>query len=116
VAAANDLSLTQLRMLAILRDREPTMAALATHLGLERSSVSGLIDRSVNRGLAQRRPSSADGRAVHLSLTPAGRRLGRRLTAEVTDLVAMMTSDLAAAEQRRLGALLAKVVPAGPTE
>jgi DNA-binding MarR family transcriptional regulator len=114
VAAANELSLTQLRMLAILRDREPTMAALATHLGLERSSVSGLIDRSVDRGLARRRPSNTDGRAVHLRLTPTGRRLARRLTAEVTDLVAAMTSDLTPAQRRRLGELLAKVAPAGP--
>ncbi|MGP0022346.1 MAG: MarR family winged helix-turn-helix transcriptional regulator, partial [Streptosporangiaceae bacterium] len=53
VAAEHDLSLTQLRVLAILRDREPTMAELATYLGLERSSVSGLIDRAVRRGLVR---------------------------------------------------------------
>jgi hypothetical protein len=35
VAAEHDLSLTQLRVLAILRDREPTMAELAGYLGLE---------------------------------------------------------------------------------
>ena len=52
-AAEHDLSLTQLRVLAILRDREPTMARLAAYLGLERSSVSGLIDRAVRRGLVR---------------------------------------------------------------
>jgi hypothetical protein len=41
VAAEHDLSLTQLRVLGILRDREPTMADLATFTGLERSTVSG---------------------------------------------------------------------------
>src|ERR1700683_1415341 len=54
VAAEHDLSLTQLRVLAILRDREPTMAELADYLGLERSSVSGLIDRAVKRRLVRR--------------------------------------------------------------
>ena len=32
VAAAHDMSLTQLRVLAILRDRQPRMAELAAHL------------------------------------------------------------------------------------
>jgi hypothetical protein len=43
VAAEHDLSLTQLRVLGILRDREPTMADLATFTGLERSTISGLV-------------------------------------------------------------------------
>ena len=51
VAAEHDLSLTQLALLAILRDREPTMAELAGYLGLDRSSVSGLVDRAEKRGL-----------------------------------------------------------------
>jgi DNA-binding MarR family transcriptional regulator len=50
VAAQHDLSLTQLRMLGILRDRGPTMADLATFTGLERSTISGLIDRAVLAG------------------------------------------------------------------
>ncbi len=59
VAAEHDLSLTQLRVLGILRDREPTMAELATFTGLERSTISGLIDRAAARGLvrANRRPA-----------------------------------------------------------
>src|SRR5579862_6948617 len=74
-AAEHDLSLTQLRALAILRDREPKMAELAAYLGLDRSSVSGLIDRAARRGLVQRGTSSDDGRSVRVSLTPAGKRL-----------------------------------------
>ena len=59
VAAEHDLSLTQLRVLGILRDREPTMADLATFTGLERSTISGLIDRAAQRGLVDqdRRPA-----------------------------------------------------------
>src|ERR1700748_339373 len=75
VAAEQDLSLTQLRVLGILRDREPTMAELATYLGLERSTVSGLTDRAVQRGLVQKDADPADGRAVRISLTPEARRL-----------------------------------------
>src|ERR1700754_230155 len=41
LAAEHDLSLTQFRLLAILRDREPAMLDLARHLKLEKSSATG---------------------------------------------------------------------------
>jgi DNA-binding MarR family transcriptional regulator len=106
VAAAHDLSLTQLRTLAILRDREPKMAELAAHLGLEKSSVSGLVDRAVKRGLVRRDTSKDDARAVRLSLAPEGQRLAVQLTQKVADLLAPMTGRLSPAEQRRLARLL----------
>ncbi|HEX3813050.1 MAG TPA: MarR family transcriptional regulator [Mycobacteriales bacterium] len=109
-AAAHELSLTQLRVLAILRDREPKMAELATHLGLDRSSVSGLIDRAAGRGLVRRGTSSDDGRAVRVSLTAEGRRLTRVLTAEIADLIGPLTRNLSAADRRRLGILLNKAL------
>jgi DNA-binding MarR family transcriptional regulator len=105
-AAEHDLSLTQLRALAILRDREPKMAELAGYLGLDRSSVSGLIDRAARRGLVRRTTSTEDGRAIHVSLTPAGQGLAAQLTAEIGELIAPMMSGLTSADQRRLNALL----------
>jgi DNA-binding MarR family transcriptional regulator len=110
VAAEHDLSLTQLRVMAILRDREPTMAELAAYLGLERSSVSGLIDRAVRRGLVRRDPSSDDGRAVRLSLTPDGRHLASVGADEIAALIAPMTGSLTAADQKRLGILLGRML------
>jgi DNA-binding MarR family transcriptional regulator len=111
VAAAQDLSLTQLRVLAILRDHEPRVSDLAAHLGLERSSVSGLVDRAVRRGLVHRTPSRDDGRAVRLGLTADGRRLATRLTAEVASLIAPLTANLTTPEQHRLATLLTKLLP-----
>ncbi|HEY2792569.1 MAG TPA: MarR family transcriptional regulator [Micromonosporaceae bacterium] len=113
VAAEHDLSLTQLRVLAILRDRQPRMADLADHLGLERSSVSGLIDRALRRGLVQRETSADDARAVRLSLTPAGRRLAQQGTEQVAALLAPLTAGLNAAERTRLGSLLTRMLPSG---
>lgn len=110
VAAEHDLSLTQLRVLAILRDREPTMAELASYLGLERSSVSGLIDRAVKRGLVRRDASEQDGRAVRVSLTPDGRRLASVGAREIGELLAPMTGQLSQAERSRLSALLGKLL------
>jgi len=110
VAAAHDLSLTQLRVLAILRDRAPTMAELAAYLGLERSSVSGLIDRAVKRGLVRRDASEDDGRAVRISLTPDGRRLASVGAQEIGSLLEPMTGQLSQAERSRLSALLGKLL------
>ncbi|HEY3751042.1 MAG TPA: MarR family transcriptional regulator [Pseudonocardiaceae bacterium] len=109
-AAAHDLSLTQLRALAILRDREPKMAELADHLGLDRSSVSGLIDRAARRGLVRRDSSSDDGRAVRVSLTEDGHRLAAVMTDEIGSLIAPMTSRLSTADQNRLGTLLTRLL------
>jgi DNA-binding MarR family transcriptional regulator len=113
VAAAHDLSLTQLRVLAILRDREPKMAELAAYLGLDRSSVSGLIDRAAARGLVQRSASSDDGRAVRVSLTPDGQRLARLGAEEVGGLMTPLTRRLGPADQKRLSVLLNRLLEAG---
>jgi len=45
VAARHDLSVVQMRLLGILRDREPGIQVLAGHLELDKSSVTGLVDR-----------------------------------------------------------------------
>ena len=72
VAAEHDLSLTQLRVLAILRDRRVRMSELADYLGLDKSTISGLVDRAEKRGLLQRAPNPADGRATDVFLTAEG--------------------------------------------
>ena len=95
VAAAHDLSLTQLRLLGILRDREPTMAEIATFLRLDRSSVSGLIDRAEKRGIVARQTSPRDARVTTVSLTSAGRDLandvGPTLYAQIEKLLGQLT-------------------------
>jgi len=109
-AADNDLSLTQLRVLAILRDRRLRMTALAGYLGLEKSTMTGLVDRAEKRGLLQRAPSASDGRAVDVFLSPAGTELAERLQARIERALHPMTSKLTPAEQRRLQALLERLL------
>src|SRR5271154_1514229 len=75
VAAEHELSLTQLRVLAILRDRRVRMSELADYLGLDKSTISGLVERAEKRGLLQRAPSPADRRAVDVFLTTGGAQL-----------------------------------------
>src|SRR5580700_43407 len=68
-AREHDLSIIQIRLLGVLRDRTPTMNELARYLDLDKSSVTGLVDRAQRRGLVVRVPSATDRRAVLVSLT-----------------------------------------------
>ncbi len=110
VAAEHDLSLTQLRVLGILRDREPTMAELANFTGLERSTISGLIDRAVQRGLVVRTADPHDGRAVRVTLTESARGLALEITTAIGHRIKPLTDQLSTAEQLRLTALLTKAL------
>jgi DNA-binding MarR family transcriptional regulator len=112
VAARHDLSTTQVRVLGILRDHQPRMAELAQHLGLDKSSISGLIDRAETRGLVQRDASPDDGRAVRVSLTAEGRDLARTVEEQVRERVAGVAGVLSAVDQRRLGTLLTRLTDA----
>jgi DNA-binding MarR family transcriptional regulator len=110
IAAANDLSLTQLRALGILRDRRPRMAELADHLGLERSTMSGLVERAERRGLLARGRNADDGRAVDVFMTPAGLELAERMHEEIRQALLPVTGRLDAAGRRELTALLERML------
>lgn len=83
VAAKHDLSLTQLRTLGILRDRTPRIAALADFLGLEKSTMSGLISRAEQRGLLERNPDPDDARATIVGMAEVGIELADEVRNEV---------------------------------
>jgi DNA-binding MarR family transcriptional regulator len=110
VSADNDVSLTQLRVLAILRDRRLTMTALGEYLGLEKSTMSGLVERAEKRGLLARAPNAEDGRAVDIFLGRAGVALAKRVSSEIRRALAPMIGELTIAEQRRLRALLERTI------
>ena len=110
IAAEHDLSLTQLRVLAILRDRHASMSDLAAYLGLDKSTISGLVDRAEKRGLLQRAPNPLDGRGVDVALSAEGDRTGRARCREDRGGLSPMTSALNPAEARRLTALLERML------
>jgi DNA-binding MarR family transcriptional regulator len=110
VGAEHDLSLTQLRVLAILRDRRVKMSELADYLGLDKSTISGLVDRAEKRGLLQREPNPADGRAVDVFLTNGGVRLVEIGASEIAQALAPMTGQLTKADTRRLATLLERIL------
>jgi DNA-binding MarR family transcriptional regulator len=83
VGAEHDLSLTAVRMLGILRDRTLTMAELAEYLGLERSTVTGLVDRAETRGLVARETHASDGRSTRVRLSTEGKKQVGAAAAEI---------------------------------
>ena len=109
-AADQDLSLIQTRLLGVLRDRRPTMQEVAQLLELDKSSVTGLINRAERRGLVQRSPSSEDRRSVHVTLSPVGRRVAQKVVRAFQHDIDAATAHLTKAERDRLRQLAASVV------
>jgi DNA-binding MarR family transcriptional regulator len=110
VADRHDLSLVQVRMLGILRDREPGMFELATVLGLDKSSVTGLVTRAERRGFVRRSGRDGDRRAVHVALTAVGQKLVGVVEKQVGRELAKLVASLDGAETEQLAALASRVV------
>lgn len=110
IAAEHDLSITQTRLLGILRDRSAGMQELARHLELDKSSVTGLIDRAERRGLVRRKASATDGRAFEVSLTPAGRKIAQRGEADFEERITALAAFLTEAERSTLRELASRLV------
>ncbi|RKQ92823.1 DNA-binding MarR family transcriptional regulator [Solirubrobacter pauli] len=109
LAARHDLSLTQMRLLGILRDREPPMLELGRHLDLTKSSVSGLVDRAARRGLVERVPGASDGRVVHVRLTDEGRTFARAVEQEAAKALSELLEPLPEPDRARLAQLAVRV-------
>jgi DNA-binding MarR family transcriptional regulator len=114
-AAEHDVSIVQTRLLGVLRDRRPTMQELARLLGLDKSSVSGLVDRAERRGLVARVPSAADRRSVLVSLTDQGRGLAASVEAQFEADVTALLACLPAAERATLSGLVSGMLVAHAT-
>jgi DNA-binding MarR family transcriptional regulator len=110
VAAGHDLSLVQVRLLGILRGREPGMLELATYLGLDKSSVTGLVTRAELRGFVRRSGREDDRRAVHVALTSAGQKLTGVVEKEVGRELARFVAGLDDAESEQLASLASRLV------
>src|SRR5580692_5051604 len=92
IAAGHDVSMAQTRLLGILRDRHPTIKELAGFLQVDKSSVTGLVDRAEERGLVERVASTVDRRSVQVIITPAGRALVDRVAAEFETEIARLVT------------------------
>src|SRR5580704_8059880 len=111
-AAEHDLSIAATRLLGVLRDREPTMNELARFLDLDKSSVTGLVDRAERRGLVARVPSPADRRSVHVKLTADGRSLVSAAAARFAADVRAVLEPLPERERAALDRIVSRLLVA----
>jgi len=111
-AGEQELSIIQTRLLGVLRDRRPTINELGKLLGLDKSSVSGLVERAERRCLITRAPSPTDGRSVLVSLTDHGRSLVSEASSQFGADVFTLLNRLSPADRRELSRLVSRVLVA----
>lgn len=108
-ASAHDLSVPQLRLLGVLRDRRPGMLELAALFGVDKSSMTGLVDRAEQRGLVRRQPAEHDRRSVLVSITPAGSTLATEVEAVVYRQIFSLVGRLSARDRKGLETLVTRL-------
>ncbi|WP_329052077.1 MarR family transcriptional regulator [Amycolatopsis sp. NBC_01488] len=104
------LTVPQGQLLCVLMGRPYGMGDLGATLGLEKSSLTGLVDRAVRRGLVRREPDPDDRRAVRVVLTDEGRDLAADFYAATCRRVDDLAAGWSGPDRDRLAALLGRVV------
>lgn len=105
-----DLTVAQAQMLCALSDESLGMADLSGVLGLERSSLTGLVDRAEHRGLVLREGDPRDRRVVKVTLTPAGADAVHKFHHQLTVRLEGLLADLPATDRDRFARSLGRLV------
>jgi DNA-binding MarR family transcriptional regulator len=98
------------QLLCVLMAQPYGMSELGAVLGLAKSSLTGLVDRTERNGLVRREPDPQDMRAVRVALTPRGSTLAAEFYAETCRRIDLLPAGLNAAERDMLAGLLGRVV------
>jgi DNA-binding MarR family transcriptional regulator len=110
--SAREYGLTpqQGQLLCVLMAQPYGMSELGAMLGLAKSSLTGLVDRTERNGLVRRESDPRDTRAVRVALTPQGGGLAGEFYAETCRRVEGLSAGLDIAEQGALADLLGRIV------
>jgi DNA-binding MarR family transcriptional regulator len=98
------------QLLCVLMAQPYGMGELSAMLGLAKSSLTGLVDRTERNGLVQREPDPQDPRAVRVALTPQGSRLAAEFYAETCRRIDRLPVGFSAVERDTLASLLGRIV------
>jgi MarR family transcriptional regulator for hemolysin len=93
----------------VVHGDQPTQAALAAHLGIDRTVMTYLIDDLVKAGLVERRLNQADRRARKIVVTPLGARTLTGLEHQVRQAEVTLLGGLEEGERETFRGLLRKV-------
>ncbi|MEX6506483.1 MarR family winged helix-turn-helix transcriptional regulator [Jiella sp. M17.18] len=110
-AAGSDLTPVQFAALETVA-AQPGLdqATLAGLIAYDRATITGVVDRLVNRGLVTRETSARDRRAKLLAVTPAGEELLARIEPSVAAAQEIMLRGLTPEESADFMRLLRKAV------
>lgn len=97
-----DLTPQQTQLLCLLTTGPVGMTEITRTLHLEKSSVSGLVDRVERRGLVERVRDPDDRRAMRIVLTEQGERFAVDSHDQVTARLEEMVAELPADDRRRM--------------
>ena len=98
------------QLLCVLMGKPYGMGELGATLGLAKSSLTGLVDRTERNGLVRREQDPQDMRAVRVALTAQGRRLAEEFYVETCKRVEKLPAALSAAERDALAGLLGRII------
>lgn len=111
LAGGFDLALREWRVLALLAKLEPVLAsALVARSPLDKASVSRAVASLTERGLVVAKTSDADRRAQLLVMTPAGKRLFRKIAPLSVERQRQLLSSFSAGERAALFESLEKLI------
>ena len=112
--AGFDLTPVQYAALATIKSNPGLdQVTLAGLIAYDRTTITGVIDRLVQKGLAERRARRRDRRARELEITDEGKRTLRKITPAVESAQRIMLLGLNAKEGEELMRLLRKAIAAG---
>ena len=109
-ARARGLTPQQGQLLCVLMAQPYAMGELNTMLGLAKSSLTGLVDRTERNGLVRREPDPRDTRGIRVALTPEGSVLAEDFYAAACRRIDQLPAGLNDDEREALTGLLTKVV------
>jgi DNA-binding MarR family transcriptional regulator len=98
VSERHELTPVQAKLICVLAFGPRGMTELAQSFGVEKATLTGLVDRAEQRDLVRRSPVRSDRRALQVLLTDTGRRAATAFHSEATDelnhlLSALPTTD-----------------------
>lgn len=110
VCASHDLTAPQGQLLCVIKDQPRGMTELTQMLRLEKSSLSGLVDRVERRGLLRRTNSHVDRRAVTIEPTRQGKSIADAFYDEVSQRLLEIVAELSAVDRDRFARLASRIV------
>ena len=109
--AAKDVTVAEWAMMRVLYSTQPVPPSqLANEMGMTRGAISKLADRLVSKSLITREPSSTDGRAHSLRLTPTGAHILPELAALAEQNEAECFAHLSSEDRATLERILKEAV------